>query len=87
MDELQNKTVVTLTCEEFKSDYELPTAIPLSELSNRLLCVLQQEEPKLFNRFSKLWLASDKGVFADQSATLNDYGVCSGTVIKVICEE
>lgn len=86
MNALNSKAVVTLICEGFAADYELPVSIPIAELSDRLLLVLQNEAPKVFAKCKKLWFGSEYGVFLNEKASLNDYGVCAGSKIRLICE-
>lgn len=77
--------IVTLRSErEFFCDFELPATVSLAELYPRLLAVLQQMHPADFSSWNSLLLEVEAGVLLDTSATLYDYGICSGCYLTVI---
>ena len=77
--------IVTLRTEQgFCSDFELPAAVRLAELYPRLLAVLQQLKAASFLQWNSLLLETEAGVLLDDSATLSDYGICSGHYLTII---
>lgn len=78
--------IVTLRCGEFCRDYALPAHIPLEELYERLLKVLQKSS-KEFEKYTSVVLELDGGGMLDRGASLADYGVRSGMYLDIAGEE
>lgn len=83
---MDDKVLITLTVEHFQCDYELPGSVALSELYPRLLEVLKKDSSKTFGEWKRLMLSNDVGVLSEETANLKDYGICSGSILKVVRE-
>lgn len=80
--------IVTLQAgEEFHGDYELPANVPLRDLYPRLLKVLQKTKEKFFWDYSAIVLELDGAGLLDESTTLLDYGVSTGSYLEVAKKE
>ena len=87
-DETMSKTaVVTLFSKQYSQDFELPTDTPLKELYPRLTEVLRRAAGKQFQDYSSVILELDGGGLLDESASLADYGVCTGSKLGVVRKE
>ncbi len=84
---MNEKVVVTLKAAGFEKDFELPGRIPLSELYPRLTAALQQTSPRKFGDYTGVILEHDQAGLLDLSATLSDYGICTGSVLEIAMKE
>lgn len=84
---MTTEIIVTLQSEGFCSDFSLPANVALGELYLRLLAALKKISPACFDEWSSILLAGQDGILADESATLFDYGVCSGWYLNVLRKE
>lgn len=77
--------IVTLRAEGgFCRDLELPAAAALGQLYPRLLAVLQRLGGSTFSQWKSLLLETEEGILLDLSATLSDYGICTGCYLTAI---
>ena len=75
--------IVTLRTEGFCRDFELPSNVALGELCPRLLAVLQKASGRIFGTWTGIILGTDQGLMLDKTATLLDYGICTGAYLSV----
>lgn len=83
---MAESVIVTLRTDSFCRDYALPSDIPMGELCPRLLNVLR-ERSKAFANYTGLILEQNGAGLLDRSASLADYGVCSGAYLDIVREE
>lgn len=81
---MTEEVVVTLCSEEYSCDYSLPANVKLEELYPRLLKVLQNEISGMFKDWEEMLLQTEEGTLLDLSATLYDYGICSGYYLTIV---
>lgn len=75
--------IVTLWTEGFCEDFELPARVPLGELYPRLFRVLGELDWTLFRDWTGVILQNSQGGLVDETATLEDYGVCRGYRLRL----
>lgn len=78
---------VTLRAGEFSCDFELPNHVKLCELYPRILAALQKTNMRVFGEYNEIILETDGCGMLDLSATLRDYGICSGYDLDVVRKE
>lgn len=83
---MAHTVLVTLRIGAFCQDYEIPDNVKLQELYPRLLAVLKKEN-MMFRSFRGIILELDGAGLLDTTATLADYGVCTGYYLDVVKEE
>ena len=81
---MTDEVVVTLSSDGYICDYALPANVKLEELYPRLLNVLQSENCGIFENWKEILLQTDEGTLLDLSATLFDYGICTGYYLTVV---
>lgn len=75
--------VVTVCSEGFSEDFQLPSKLCMKELCPRLLKVLQSLDPIRFKDYKSIILEYNRGLMLEENATLEDYGVFSGSYLEV----
>jgi len=81
---MTEEVVVTLRLDGYSCDYALPANIKLEELYPRLLKVLQNEISGKLKDWEEMLLQTEEGALLDLSATLYDYGICSGYYLTIV---
>lgn len=82
---MTDQVVVTLRTEGgFCFDFELPAKVKLGELYPRLLTALKNASNRFFAEWENLLLETEEGLLVDMSATLYDYGICTGFYLNVV---
>ena len=85
---MTDEIVVTLRTEDgFCSDFSLPANVKLGDLYPRLLTALQKTKGSLFGEWRDILLETEEGALLDRSATLYDYGICSGYYLNIVQED
>lgn len=78
--------VVTLRTASYCQDFVLPTDVVLGELYPRLIAVLHKTTGH-FSDYQSIILEINGAGLLDQTATLLDYGVCTGMYLDVVRKE
>ncbi len=82
---MNDSAIVTLCFgEEVLGDYLIPIDITVEELNRRLLPVLVNDHRKRFSGWNSLILSHDNYMLSDVNATLSDYGINTGCILRVI---
>lgn len=81
---MTDRIVVTLKRDAYCQDYELPGKTSLYDLYPRLLAVLQKDDPQLFEDINAIVLEIDGAGMLDESASLFDYGICTGAKLDIV---
>ncbi len=83
-----NKVVVTVKAEGAEMDFELPTNITVQELKGRLLTVLRTMNATcLPPKASYVLNFEGRGLLRNLDATLDEYGILTGSVLELMPEE
>lgn len=83
---MKETVVVTLRAASYCQDFALPVSVPLRELYPRILDVLQNAT-SYFTDYQSIILEINGAGLLDQTATLLDYGVCTGMYLDVVRKE
>lgn len=79
--------VVTLQTRSYSKDFELPADQPLGKIYPRVLDALRTDIfPDLGEVSSIVFELNGKGMI-DETATLSDYGVCTGAYLSVVSKD
>lgn len=70
--------IVTIRYKRFVQDMELPAQLCIEKLSEKLLETLKSADNYTFHSFEKILLLHDGFCLADETATLEDYGIQTG---------
>lgn len=81
---MNNTIIVTLKASGFEKDFELPNNVRLRELYPRLTSALQSTSSECFGDYETVLLELGESALLTEDATLSDYGVCTGSVLKVV---
>lgn len=80
---MSKSIIVTVRYKRFEQDMELPSQLCIEELCEKLLETLKSADNYTFNSFEKILLLHDGSCLADESATLEDYGIQTGYFLDI----
>ena len=80
---MAKSVIVTVRCKRFEQDMELPAQLCIEELCEKLLETLKSADNYTFNSFEKILLLHDGFCLADETATLEDYGIQTGYFLDI----
>lgn len=81
---MNNTIIITLKANGYEKDFELPSNVKLRELYPRLTSALQFTSPKYFGDYETVLLEREDSALLNGDATLSDYGICTGSTLKVV---
>ena len=84
---MTNSIIVTLKVNQYAEDFELPGNEKLQELYPKLFDLLQMTRPDIFKQYRGVVLEVNGCGLVDLSATLFDYGICSGMYMDIVNSE
>lgn len=80
---MTESVIVTVRYKCFIRDMELPTQLCIGRLCEKLLKTLKSADNYTFRSFEKILLLHDGACLADETATLEDYGIQTGYFLDI----
>lgn len=84
---MSQSVVVTLNAGSISEDFQLPSDLPLKDLSEILMNGLKNMSPAEFKDKRYLLLTHNRQGLMNFSKTLSAYGICDGDILDVIFAE
>ena len=80
---MAKNVIVTVRHKRFVQDMELPAQLCIEKLCEKLLETLKSADNYTFNSFEEILLLHDGFCLADETATLEDYGIQTGYFLDI----